>query len=84
MNTPQIVIFIILGIMIGICYFKIAFSIDERKIKGLVYLFVYTLIIGILFMKALLSTLEVNDLEKQVKNKCPEYEKIENVYKLKQ
>ena len=84
MNTAQIIIFIILGIIMIGSYFKLAYTIDTNKPIGYVYLFIYTLTTAIFFMIAILATQQVNELRTQVKNKCPEYEKIENVYKLKQ
>ena len=84
MNTAQIIIFIILGLLISFAYFKIAYTIDNTKYKtGYSALFLMMLCITMLLIIAMVTTMEMNELRTQVKNKCPEYEKIENVYKLK-
>lgn len=85
MTTGQIVILLIVGAIISISYFKIAYSIDENKYrKGFLYLFLMMMAIAILSLITVTETIENNDLKKQLKGKCPEYELIEKVYKLKQ
>jgi hypothetical protein len=74
----RIAILIILAIIMIIAYFKLAYSLEEKKFAiGMVWLF------AMMFVSAMglficYTLIDMNDkLEKQVKSKCPEYEKID-------
>lgn len=82
MTTAQIITLIILGILILIGYFGTTLSkTDSKRFPYLaLWMGVSILIYGLL----IIMTIERESALKQLKGKCPEYEKIENVYKLKQ
>jgi hypothetical protein len=82
MTTAQIVILVIVVLVILLGYVKTMLSENdgEKYIWGLLQLF-FTFLLAIV---AFLMTYEREKLLKQLKDKCPEYEKIENVYRLKQ
>jgi hypothetical protein len=85
MTIAQIITLIILGVLICIGYFGAAFKINYEKygLSGFLYVGLITAI-GLLTLSILAITLDSkHDLEKQLKSKCPEYERIENVYILK-
>lgn len=84
MDVAQMVIIGIMIILIIISYFKIAYSLDREKFKtGLLFLALLTFV-SCIAVTILIMVLETkNELEEKVKNKCPEYEEIHNVYKLK-
>ena len=82
MTTPQIIILSILGILAIIGFSGNLFTKKEEFRIGYSFLLLFTT--SLFALVALTMTTEREDLLKQVKNKCPEYEKIENVYKLKQ
>jgi len=84
MTTTQIIIFIVLGILISVSYFKVSYAFDFKRYElKFVYVILWLFVSGFLWTLLLIVTLEMNNLRKQVKEKCLEYEKIENVYKLK-
>ena len=81
MTTTQIIVYggLILLILIG--YVKTMFSKNEIEEDSwrffeLIFIFIF------IFLTLLEINKKQNDLKK-LKGKCPEYEKIENVYKLK-
>lgn len=68
----------IFAVLLIIAYFKIAYSLDDKKFKSnILWVFVmmaisvFTLFICIILIK------QNNILEEQVKNKCPEYKHID-------
>ena len=83
MTIPQIVIFAIIFIGMVFFYVKIAYTIDEGY-KGFGYMFALSVLISMLAFIAITTTIEMNESHKALKGKCPEYELIDNVYKLKQ
>ena len=85
METSQIFTLITLGILVFIGYLGVSYRLNYEK-SGLSGLFFLLLPVSIALLALILLGSSLNDkidLEKQLKNKCPEYEKIENVYKLK-
>ena len=85
MSTGQIIIITILCILVIVSYFKIGYNIyNNNNNKGILWLALLTLIC--LFSLFLVGNLifQKTELEKQLKQKCPQYEKVDNVYKLKQ
>lgn len=81
MNTGQIITITILCILALIGYFGIAFS--KRESIRILFLFLLTFVTSMFIFTTIIQTLEVIELEKQLKQKCPQYEKVDNVYKLK-
>lgn len=85
MITAQIITLIILGILTIIAYFRAAYKIDYKNHPtGLLYVLLLTAIALLSLMIVCFQTQSINELNKQVQGKCPEYEKIENVYKIKE
>ena len=82
MTNSQEIIFSILGILWLILYFKIGYSLNDKKDTFMLYA-LYTIITGLFIMIAFFSTLRINELEEKTKGKCPELEKVENVYRIK-
>jgi NADH:ubiquinone oxidoreductase subunit 3 (subunit A) len=80
----EIIFIVCFGLTI-IFYFKIAYSLDKNKQGVSVILSLAGLIfIALIFLVLTYSLSEMNrDLEKELKSKCPQYEKIDNVYILK-
>ena len=81
MTTQQILLFSILGGLILFSIFVNALSKKQSTKMFSLFLLIYAL--SLLLTIAIIQTLQVNELKKQINNKCPEYEIIENVYKLK-
>lgn len=83
--TVQIILLLILGILTCVCYFKVAYRIIEEKfLSGISFLGILTLIALLSLLLLSITLNERFNLEQQLKEKCPEYEKVENVYKLKE
>jgi len=81
MTTTQIVL-LVLAILVFISYFV---AIDNSKpgFLGFISILLIT-VIAFICIASLAATLkDKSRLEKQLKSKCLEYEKVENVYKLK-
>lgn len=79
MTTHMLIVFFI--IVICICYFKISNHDDYHK--RFPFIMILT-ILSLLMTAILLFILTDNkELRQQLKTKCPEYEMIDNVYKLK-
>lgn len=85
MHTDQLITLLILGLLVCIGYFGVAYKINYEKYKlsGLLYLMLITSIalLSIFLLGSILHEKAI--LENQLKNKCPEYKKVENVYKIK-
>jgi RsiW-degrading membrane proteinase PrsW (M82 family) len=73
----------IMIILFVIGYFKIGLSINKEKPSKILWLFLMTFIFGILVVQNLALIDNNDELREKVKNKCPEYEKVE-LYKLKE
>ena len=84
MTTTQIIIFVILGILWIISYFKVGYRLDDNRKDAFGWFAVQTLIITLLFgISILLVTLNNQNRQKLKEKDCPEYQRIENVYILK-
>ena len=82
MEKAQIIIFSILMILWCIGLYKTLYSLkEETKSLNSIMLWILPQIFFIMF--TFVSFIVINDLNKKVEGKCPEYEKLENVYKLK-
>jgi hypothetical protein len=83
MTTSQTIIVIIIGLLMIIGYFKVAFNISsEKQNSGLFGLCLLTVMAFVCLTLFAIQTSEYNELREKLKNKCPEYEKIDT-YKLK-
>lgn len=81
MTLPQIILFSIIAITSIISFLINTLSKNEKTISNsAVVLFI---MIAMLFLMSVVVTSEMNYLHNISKGKCPEYEKIDNVYKLK-
>jgi len=81
MTITQIILLCIcsLGILIGYVLTMLSENDEQKFLWGFIQLF-FTALIALV---AFIMTNEREKCLKQLKNKCPEYEKIENVYRLK-
>jgi len=78
------IILIIFGILIFISYFMISFSINKDKWqKGFGGLMIMTFVSAFSLFICFILIKQNDELNNKVKNKCPEYEQVKNVYKLK-
>lgn len=82
MTTGQIIILAFFGIIFFIGLFGSLFS-EKSGIKD-GFIFISAFSTSFFALIAIVVTIEMNNLRKQLKGKCPEYEKLENVYKLKE
>jgi len=82
MTTGQLVVIVILGVLVCVGYFGVGKNLNynEKGLSGFLYLVLITMI-ALMSLALLAGTL---DSKIKLKDKCPEYEKIENVYKLKE
>ena len=86
MTTGQIILLAIMGILTVIFYLRGCYSIVYKtkpisgilSVAGLMFISLISLAIFIIVLE------ENTTLKKIAKEKCPEYEKIDNVYRLKQ
>ncbi len=78
-------VFAVCFLLVIIFYFKIGYSLDKNKQGAFTMLSLAGLIfIALTFLVLTYSLSNMNrDLEKQLDSKCPQYEKIDNVYILK-
>lgn len=87
MTTFHIIIFSILSICSVIGFLGVGFCREEnqkeenKKMVFLIILLTTTALFGLI---AFTMTEERQQLLKKINNKCPQYEKVENVYKLKE
>jgi hypothetical protein len=82
MTTSQVIIFSILAVLAIVGFFGGIFSkSDSGKLLWNFLLFFVAFIFAFL---AIEMAVQRETLLEQVQGKCPEYEKIENVYKLKE
>lgn len=85
MTTVQLIILILIALVIIKGYFGASLNLNEKKyLTGFIHVFVLTLMAGLCLLVAAIKTSEVNNLQKQLKDRCHQYEKVENVYKLKE
>lgn len=82
MTTIQITIICVLVILAIISYFGLNFSKTENAKTGWAFLLMFLFLICT-FLLAII-TIDNNELKNRIKSKCPEYEKVKNVYKLKE
>jgi archaellum biogenesis protein FlaJ (TadC family) len=78
---------ILLGIMIIlaiISFFKAEMCIDDRKLKGMLYIAILFFITGISILLNFTLLNQNDKLIEKTKNKCPEYQQVQNVYILKE
>ena len=82
MNTGQIIMIVIFYLLAFIAFIKSGYSKNEniKIIWSGVILLVCTLFTAL----TIETTTANNKLEKQVREKCPQYEKVDSVYRLKQ
>lgn len=83
MTNSQIIIFSILGVLWLLGYFKLAYHLDDKKQNSTQWFMLFVMTNALLITCLITATLVMNDLQKQVEGKCPELEKVENVYKIK-
>lgn len=76
-------ILIIVCILFVVCYLKNGQCIDEKKPIGILYLGAMLFMFGLLFVISLVLIDQNDDLEKRAKGKCPEYEEVNGLYKVK-
>ena len=81
MTTPQIIILIGISIIAIIAFYGV--MIHDKYEKRIIYAYLSFFTCGALFVIAIVSIAEMNKYYDVVKGKCPEYERIDNVYKLK-
>jgi archaellum biogenesis protein FlaJ (TadC family) len=82
MTTTQIIIVSIPFIILIISILRLEIKNDKNSFDSFLFILsIYS--IGFLFFIIYSLTEDNNELRKQIKGKCPEYEKIENVYRLK-
>ena len=75
---------IVMAIIVILCYFGIGYSLEKEKMgRGMLSLFILTLISGILLFVCFILKDQNDILDKKVKNKYPEYEEVHGLYKLK-
>lgn len=80
--TAQIITLIVLAVIAIIAYVGVNYTKSESGRLG--YSFLSLFIMSILFLIITVTLTENVEMSSKLKNKCPEYEKVENVYKLKQ
>ncbi len=83
MTNSQITIFIILGFFWLLGYFKLAYHLDDKKENSVQWFILFAMTNSVFIVCLITATLLMNDKQKQIEGKCPELEKIENVYKIK-
>jgi hypothetical protein len=82
MEIGQIIILSIFGLGVLIGYIGTMLSKYDMKKYGWGYLQLFCTLVILLI--AIIMTMSVNRLSNQLNDKCPEYEKTENVYRLKE
>jgi hypothetical protein len=73
----------IIFILFIVCFFKAGLCIRAEKQYGLLILGVMFFLFGISILLNFTLISQNDELTEKVKNKCPEYEEVSNVYKLK-
>ena len=81
MTTPQIIILVIISIIAIIAFYGVI--IHDKYETRMIYVFLLLFSCCFLFFIAIISITGMNKYYDVAKGKCPEYERIDNVYKLK-
>lgn len=81
MTTTQIIMLGILAIIMIISYFGTALI--KTDTKRMIFIVIWAFASGFTLLIAILQTENTNELKK-LNGKCPEYERIDNLYKLKE
>ena len=81
MTIAQTILLSILALIMVIGYFGTAFS--KTDMRRVFFIVIGAFASGFTLLIAMLQTEIVNDYKK-FNGKCPEYERIDNVYKLKE
>lgn len=87
MTTFQIIIFSILSICSVIGFLGVGVCVEanqKEENKKMVFLIILLTTTALFGLIAFTMTEQREHLLKKVNNKCPQYEKVENVYKLKE
>lgn len=82
MNNFQTITIGILSILFLISYFGTALTKKENNRLGFIVLWLFTS--AITLMLTVIMTVSNEQNYKKAQGSCPEYQKLENVYKLKQ
>jgi len=85
MHNLQIIILLLAAIIVIACYIKVSFAILKKNppITGFGFTVIWLLTSLLIITFNFMSLNKIKELENKVKGKCPEYQKIENVYQLK-
>jgi len=81
MYNTQILILSIIGILWLLCFIKIVLSTDDKK-STLEWIMFFSIVNSVVFAITIMLIVEMNELKEKVKGKCPELEKVENVYRI--
>jgi len=82
MGEGQIVIISVLGLMLFTSLF-ISYSSEKFEYKPLSFLLgMFSTMV--LLVIVITTTMELNVLREKLENQCPQYERVENVYRLKE
>ena len=85
MGTHELITLSALGLLWVVFYFLTGYAIDNKSNRhNMMKFFGFCMVNAFFIMIAIIQTAQVNELRQKVKNKCPELEKIENVYQIKQ
>lgn len=77
-------VLLILGALVIVLFYQASLCImKEEKSRSVFYMTVLLFISGIFLMLNFTLIEQNNKLIERLKNKCPEYEKLNNVYKIK-
>jgi len=76
-------VLIVMCILFVVCYFKVGTEIGRIKPIYVLYIAAMTFMFGILVVINLTLINQNDVLIEKTKNKCPEYEQINNVYIIK-
>ncbi len=82
MNTETVTILSVIGLLAILAVACIIYS-ENKKLAFISAFFLFALV-AVLISLVVVLTMQNAQLKGAVDGKCPEYEKIENVYKLKQ
>ena len=83
METGQITVLIVLGILWAIFYFRLGANLYKDNPSKNLYFIGYTLTSALFISLTIISLLLLNEEKKKAQGKCPELEKVENVFKIK-
>lgn len=80
MKTHLIITFTIVAILFIIAYCKVGMTIKPEKFF---WFFIYTVIASVSLFTTITLIIEINEMKEKLENKCPQYEEVHNLYKLK-